>query len=144
MNTIIIKSMIKKNMVPGNSHLLGEMVFNDLLRLLKFIHTATKDGALTQDFIFNQQIDYLDEIWHLFILHTREYYQYCQEQFGEIIHHSPYSEEVFSGDQQDHENTFAEVSKQQFNLLVSYEGKDFVDRLFFQYPNIFGSKVAHE
>ncbi|MNL29958.1 hypothetical protein D3C87_1516690 [compost metagenome] len=58
--------------------------------------------------------------------------------------HSPYDEEGINGNPQDSENDFAEISKQQFNLLREYEGQDFVDRIFFQYPSIFKSKVAHE
>ena len=31
----------------------------------------------------------VDEVWHTFILFTREYAAFCQEAFGEFIHHVP-------------------------------------------------------
>ena len=31
----------------------------------------------------------LDEAWHAFILHTREYAEYCSGRFGKLIHHIP-------------------------------------------------------
>lgn len=29
----------------------------------------------------------LDELWHAFILHTRDYHAFCDQFFGEYIHH---------------------------------------------------------
>ncbi|HEX9680976.1 MAG TPA: hypothetical protein VGA32_05950, partial [Anaerolineales bacterium] len=31
----------------------------------------------------------IDEVWHAFILFTREYADFCQAVFGEFIHHVP-------------------------------------------------------
>jgi hypothetical protein len=31
----------------------------------------------------------VDEVWHAFILFTREYQEFCQAIFGEFIHHAP-------------------------------------------------------
>lgn len=31
----------------------------------------------------------IDSAWHAFILHTRDYAHYCDEQFGRFIHHQP-------------------------------------------------------
>lgn len=31
-----------------------------------------------------------DLVWHGFILHTREYMNYCEKEFGEYFHHSPF------------------------------------------------------
>jgi len=31
----------------------------------------------------------IDEAWHTFILHTREYAEYCISRFGRFIHHVP-------------------------------------------------------
>ncbi len=40
----------------------------------------------------------IDEAWHAFILHTRDYAEYCQEQFGRFIHHQPTPAEVSNRD----------------------------------------------
>lgn len=31
----------------------------------------------------------LDEAWHTFILHTRDYAEYCSNRFGRFVHHIP-------------------------------------------------------
>ena len=31
----------------------------------------------------------LDEVWHTFILYTKDYSQFCLEYFGRYIHHAP-------------------------------------------------------
>lgn len=31
----------------------------------------------------------IDAAWHAFILHTRDYADYCERQFGRFIHHQP-------------------------------------------------------
>jgi len=31
----------------------------------------------------------IDEVWHAFILHTREYAEFCQSIFGRFVHHAP-------------------------------------------------------
>ena len=33
----------------------------------------------------------LDEAWHEFILHTKDYINYCEARFGRLIHHVPTS-----------------------------------------------------
>ncbi len=40
----------------------------------------------------------IDEAWHAFILHTRDYAAYCQERFGRFIHHQPTGEGVDNRD----------------------------------------------
>ncbi|MDN3581264.1 hypothetical protein [Mucilaginibacter flavus] len=32
----------------------------------------------------------VDEAWHTFILHTRQYHDYCMVTFGRFIHHNPH------------------------------------------------------
>lgn len=32
----------------------------------------------------------VDPGWHTFMLHTREYADWCQEQFGRFLHHNPF------------------------------------------------------
>lgn len=37
----------------------------------------------------------IDEGWHHFILYTKDYVDFCQENFGRFIHHKPDSSESF-------------------------------------------------
>ncbi len=31
----------------------------------------------------------IDEIWHMFILHTKDYADFCSKYFGVFLHHQP-------------------------------------------------------
>ena len=31
----------------------------------------------------------IDDMWHIFILHTRDYAEFCHRYFGRFIHHEP-------------------------------------------------------
>lgn len=37
----------------------------------------------------NAEMSVIDEMWHTFLLFTREYAAFCQRYFGRFIHHSP-------------------------------------------------------
>ena len=32
----------------------------------------------------------IDEVWHAHVLHTEEYYEFCQHTFGFFLHHNPH------------------------------------------------------
>ena len=36
----------------------------------------------------------LDEIWHTFILFTKDYYFFCKKILGKFVHHNPFSNEL--------------------------------------------------
>lgn len=35
----------------------------------------------------------IDEAWHIFVLFTQDYEKFCQESFGNFVHHFPHSGE---------------------------------------------------
>ncbi|MNJ92616.1 hypothetical protein D3C87_102900 [compost metagenome] len=134
MKNIIVKAINKKDFNNTQPSELVEMIFDDLLALLRFIHQAKKDGALKGSFQFTSQIDYLDSCWHHFILYTAYYYKFCFEEFGEYLHHMP--EEETSGDPGSERATLSQVIEDQISLIEKYLGVDFAHRIFFIYPEI--------
>jgi hypothetical protein len=108
------------------------MIFEDLLSLLNQTEQMKEKGVLTTPFFFTQELDYLDQVWHEFIIHTHDYFDYCMNTFGKYLHHSP----TLQGETQSEGSyTHAEVAEQ-IDLLIIYAGKDFVNRIFFLYPEI--------
>ncbi len=82
----------------------------------------------------------LDEMWHTFILFTREYTEYCTENFGFYIHHAPTtraeSEQHRQRDAANPEATQAQVrdERRQMMLLVHEEfGAETLKRWFGDY-----------
>lgn len=49
------------------------------------ILVATQDKPLA---VTNKSVDHL---WHTFLIHSKSYADFCEEAFGEFIHHQPHS-----------------------------------------------------
>lgn len=73
--------------------------------------------------------DEIDEVWHLHILHTKHYQNYCERIFGKFIHHHP----THSDDCQDQDESFCntlDLYLCEFNKpLRSVVAKGFLSKL---------------
>jgi hypothetical protein len=64
----------------------AEELFKDMLMFLYLCGTNTTDGRYSPPKM-------IDEAWHTFIIFTREYAQFCHENFGHFLHHNPFTRE---------------------------------------------------
>jgi hypothetical protein len=62
----------------------------------------------------------VDEVWHAFILFTREYADFCQDIFGEFIHHVPRTSRTPSGTPR--EDGFAQAYLRAFGEASGFWG----------------------
>ncbi|WP_298627815.1 hypothetical protein [uncultured Legionella sp.] len=62
----------------------GQILFEDLLSWLWLNVQRKKHGK--NSYLFGPLL-ILDELWHTFILHTRDYMDFTRHYFGEYIHH---------------------------------------------------------
>ncbi len=62
----------------------GHILFSDLLAWLWLNAERKKQGKNT--YLFGPLL-ILDELWHIFILHTRDYVSFSMDYFGEYMHH---------------------------------------------------------
>ena len=77
-NAGVITRYMKDNNV---SYEVAEQIF---MEMVKFLYIAGTNRG--QSFTPSKQID---EMWHTFILFTKEYAEFYQEYFGFFIHHTP-------------------------------------------------------
>jgi len=63
----------------------------------------------------------VDEIWHAFILHTRDYADFCQQVRGRFIHHQPASESTPVPDSS--KSAFVEAYHSTFGAIPAIWGK---------------------
>ena len=83
-NDVLVKRFSKRNNVPLKKahHLFEEMKkFLIVCRILGEPCSPSKD---------------IDEMWHHFILHTRDYRDFCMTYLGKFIHHNPTEAPVIS------------------------------------------------
>lgn len=80
---------------PERAHA-AEQIFSDLLR---FFWSSKKhyndqlerpdDERLKFVFIMDEEMREIDQMWHVFLLYTKDYMDFCQKYFGEYLHHLP-------------------------------------------------------
>lgn len=81
-NDLIVQQFIQDN--PTISLARGQQIFKDLLAWM-WLSVYRKQKNL-KTYLFGPLLE-LDKIWHVFILNTRLYSQFCQYYFGEYFHH---------------------------------------------------------
>lgn len=47
------------------------------------------DGKCPETLVIHHSMAIIDEFWHVFILHTKDYATFCDTFLGQVIHHSP-------------------------------------------------------
>lgn len=85
--------------IPGNiKSYTNESVINTYCeRNNSTVDSARKLFSKTLEFLWSCKLNNdaqsptkeVDEMWHLFILHTKDYKNFCSEHLGKFIHHQP-------------------------------------------------------
>jgi hypothetical protein len=111
----------------------AEDIFNETK---KFLYISRLPGVFIPD-----ELLIVDEMWHNFILFTKEYQQFCQFYFDNYLHHTP-STKAAKQTHRDHMATDLAAARKTFNdklavlIAVAYEqlGTDTVVKWFQAYP----------
>jgi hypothetical protein len=92
----------------------------------------------------------LDEMLHTFILFTREYVQYCEENYGAYLHHAPMTRDVKNAQlerfQKDPEGMLAqegEFLRNMYSFVYDLLGEETVVRWYSEYADKYsGARMA--
>lgn len=119
---------------PEKAHL-AEQLFSDLLR---FFWTSKKhllerekspeNESLQFTFIMDDEMRDIDQIWHVFLLYTQDYMDFCDKYFGEFLHHQPDIVPTFKKGSFDFESNLQKFLSYVYDEL----GEDVVERWFSQ------------
>lgn len=85
-NDIVIQSFMSKFDVARSE---AERIFVEALRWLWYIASTTPTKDNPEAHGIDQAMFIIDEMWHTFILVTKDYTKFCDDMFGRYIHHSP-------------------------------------------------------
>lgn len=121
----------------------AELIFADTLR---FMYLCQLPNIFIPD-----QLLIVDEMWHNFILFTKEYQKFCDTHFGRYFHHLPASK---SEKEAARKAMLAdpEKAKQDFGKKLSYVvssaydhlGQETVVRWFREYPIIYSKEAIRQ
>lgn len=74
----------------------AQLLFKDLLRFFwssqkHFIDQKNNPNNEELDFVFimDEEMKDIDLMWHVFLLYTKDYMDFCDNYFGEYVHHLP-------------------------------------------------------
>lgn len=85
-NERVIESFTRKFDVPKSE---AERIFGETRRWLWYVATTTPSEVNPEAHGIDEPMFIIDEMWHTFILITRDYASFCDEMFGRFIHHDP-------------------------------------------------------
>jgi hypothetical protein len=85
-NDRVIESFTRKFDVSTEE---AEKIFVEVLRWLWYIASTKPTKANPEAHGMDEHIFIIDEMWHTFILVTRDYAEFCEQMFGRFIHHDP-------------------------------------------------------
>lgn len=79
-----------------NNHLSPELAWHELMKYFWLCqkHKLEKEQApesteLTFICSMHREMRELDDMWHIFLLYTKDYHAFCKHYFGQFIHHVP-------------------------------------------------------
>jgi hypothetical protein len=83
----------------------------------------------------------IDEMWHTFVLYTREYTEYCGSRFGRYVHHTPDTlrqqasrERALARDREGYLRRVRRQRAQQYRFIVDKLGSDTLRLWYVEYP----------
>ncbi len=118
----------------------AEKIFEDMLSYLWLCKKFELDKSQCKDSpelnftcVMHKEMEIIDEMWHAFILVTVDYANFCEQYFGEFLHHLPeMGEEIDKNFEVD-----TEIFRQELSLFLSYIydnlGENTLKRWFSQY-----------
>ena len=111
----------------------AEELFSDLLRFFWASKkhsvdrkTKTQDKNLDFVFIMDEEMRDIDQMWHVFLLYTQDYTDFCFKYFGEFLHHLPDIVPTFEAEEFQFEPNLEKFLDYTYDLL----GENVVRRWF--------------
>lgn len=87
-NDLVIYGFTKRFAVATDE---AETIFVEMLRWLWYLASTEPTAENPEAHSIDDPLIIIDEMWHEFILVTRDYTEFCEKMFGRYIHHRPSS-----------------------------------------------------
>lgn len=102
------------------------LLFEETKKWFWLCYKVIDSGIKTPVFI-DDSILIIDEMWHNFILFTKDYERYCVEKFGFFIHHLPTTKSESEGWSKDIEGNvklYLQNVENQYSIIFDLLGKE--------------------
>jgi len=129
----------------------AQVLFEDVKRWLWManqVHTL----AIRKPLVIDTALVVIDEMWHNFVLFTREYTQFCDQFFGHYMHHAPNTLEEIEREKASTQGmTLAErrqlmmdKKRWQYEFVYDHLGEETFIRWYKQYPKRYTAQSLAE
>ncbi|VUD42237.1 hypothetical protein TDB9533_00651 [Thalassocella blandensis] len=127
--------------IYGVSEEEAQVLFDDVKRWLWLANKVSVD-KVNSSVTIDQSIIVIDEMWHNFVLFTKEYVGFCQKFFGRYMHHAPFAE----SEKKQMEDKFKDMTtsekksylmdqkRWQYEFVYDHLGQDTFIRWYKEYP----------
>ncbi|TQF71380.1 glycine-rich domain-containing protein [Pseudoalteromonas luteoviolacea] len=120
-------------------------IFEEMKKLLWLMHHASSESG--PGIYVHKEILIIDEMWHTFILFTRDYEAFCHHFFGEFLHHSPTTlseKEQMKSDYDNAQSAFISGRKAELEAQYSYVydalGENTLLKWYQEYPEVYSEQ----
>ncbi|MFY7786706.1 MAG: glycine-rich domain-containing protein [Thermoflexibacteraceae bacterium] len=114
----------------------AEDIFTETKKWLWLCSQSLQDGVRL---VVTDDIGVIDEMWHNFILFTKDYDYFCQHYFGEYIHHVPESKanQEATAEKNEEENNAAmrNILEQMFGYIYDKLGEETLVKWYEEYAD---------
>lgn len=112
----------------------AETIFDDMLR---FLWVSERGSSVTRMAI-DDPILIIDEMWHIFVLFTKPYGEFCHKYFGRFVHHTPTTETERRERSSIRDMTelarLVEEKRERYGFVYDMLGQDIFIRWYYEYP----------
>jgi hypothetical protein len=144
-NRHVVDRFVESHALPRDE---AEDLFVETLRWLWLCRRADRDPAAPELFI-DECMALLDEMWHTFVLFTREYTRYCETYLGGYVHHEPTTSEQKASARREIERDpvgFSAQREARLRALYGYVyeqlGEETLIKWYSTYPDRYGANQA--
>ena len=118
---------------------------NDIFcETLKWLWLSQK---VNYPFFIDDSISIIDEMWHNFILFTKDYNDFCNKYFGKYIHHQPSTKEdarVWKDNWDKQLKEFEKQLEEQYEIIYDTLGADTLEKWYRDYAEKYSSEKTKQ
>ena len=134
-NTIVVQRFLNMFDVTET---IAKDIFKETLRYLylsRVTEQKRSEGQSMPSLGITHQIMIIDEMWHAFILNTRDYMKFCEKYLDQFIHHPP---QYQSKDGKPYDIHNIEAFEQKVSYIYDTLGEETVEKWFSTYGDRYG------
>lgn len=118
----------------------AQNVFRETMRWFWYCNHSDTHGFRSID----ANLVIIDEMWHTFILYTKEYVEFCNRFFSRYIHHAPTTNREKEEMTKLSKEERADIKKKQLELVYDLLGRETFIKWYIEFPEKFNRAKIKE